>query len=148
MLCFSDTETPSVFSLKIPLFTSNTPQMKSGQPSTSRIKSGQPSTSQTKSGQPNTSQTKSEQSNPMPTGPTAYWGGNSPPTDCTTTTDTTNPFALTAEDADEMLEALLQATPSTAPTPAVVSPDIDDDLKEVLGMDIGGFFNCEQLRVF
>ncbi len=129
MLCFSDTEAPPVFSLKIPLFTSSTPQMKSGQPSTPQMKSGQP----------NTSQTKSEQSNPMPKGPTAYWDGNRPSTDCATTIDTTNPFALTAEDIDEMLGALLQATPSTAPTPAVVSPDIDDDLKEVLGMDIGDF---------
>ena len=127
MLCFSDTEAPPVFSLKIPLLPSNTPQMKSRQPSTPQMKSGQPSTFQT----------KSEQSNPMPMGPTAYWDGNSPPTDCATTTDTTNPFALTTEDIDEMLGALLQATPSTAPTPTVVSPDIDDDLKEVLGMDIG-----------
>ncbi len=117
MLCFSDTETSPLFSLKIPLLSS---------------------TSQIGSGQPSSVSTGSKQSDLVPTSSTAY--GNRPPTDCAATT-TTNPFMLTDEEIDGMVEALLQATPSVAPPSGavVVSPDIDDDLKEVLGLDIGDF---------
>ncbi len=44
---------------------------------------------------------------------------------------------LTNDDIDEMLGILAQHTlPSTS---MMVTPDIDDDLKEILGMDIADF---------
>ncbi len=117
-VCFLDTEAPPVFSPKIPLFPPNMFQTASNQPcelSTS------PAHSEVVSEADEIVQEGVREARESPTAGTSD-----------------NPFTLTDEEIDAMLEALWRA-PAVAPspTPQGVSSEIDDDLREVLEMDIG-----------
>ncbi len=134
MLCFSDTEAPPVFSLRIPLFAPSTFQMKSDQPTEL---SASPAHSEVVSNRMGSRSARLGDDNKA--GEIGQEGAHETmesPTDDTNS----NPFALTDEDVDAMIEALWRAPPvAPSPMPPVVSPDIDDDLREVLEMDIGDF---------
>ncbi len=132
MLRFSDTEAAPVFSLKIPLFAPSTFQMKSDQPSEL---STSPAHSEVVSNQMGSRSARLEDDNKADEiGQEGAHETMESPTDDTNS----NPFALADEDIDAMIEALRQPS---APMPQQRSLDdvLDQDLREVLGMDIGDF---------
>ncbi len=115
MLCFLESEATQVFSLRVPLFTS--PQIRqSASPAHSGDVANQMGSRTITDEDDKACEIEQVESSP----------------------DVGNPYDFTDEDVDEMI-AILSRPVAPPTTSLVLSPDIDADLWEALGMDVSDF---------